>query len=254
MLLLVLAVATAVPDLEAAQKAYVDVDYARCRDRAQAALLQPGSVPDRVGAYRLVGLCSAAHGDTDDARDAFRLMLAIDKDARLPDGLSPRFTSSYREAKGSWVGTTPLMLSIASEVIGKDGRTVRIKVEDAAEIVTKVAWRGPSGAMSSPVKKAPQIELELPNGVDIVVVGLDKAQGEVALLDLPARKTDTASPLDPEEKPQPVVDEDQGSALPFIIAGSVAGAVVIAAAAGAAVVLFSPPQTVDLTTDVVFAD
>ena len=253
-LLLPLALLAAVPDLEAAQKAYVDVDYAKCREKSQQALLQPGSMSDRVDAWRLLALCSAAVGETDDARDAFRMMIAIDKDAKLPEGLSPRFTSSYREAKGSWVGTTPLALSVVSEQTEKSSRAVRIKVEDDANLVAKIAWRGPSGSLSSPVKKADVIELELPISVDIVVVALDKTAGEVAELSLPARGADTSSPLDP--KPiEPEIAEEEGSALPFIIAGGVLGAVVVVgAAAGVAAVLFSPPQSVNLRTDVVFAD
>ncbi len=254
MLMLVALVIAGVPDLEAAQKAYVDVDYARCREKSQQALLEPGALKERVDAWRLLGMCSAAIGEADDARDAFRMMIAIDRDAKLPEGLSPRFTSSYREAKGSWVGTTPLGLSIASEQTDKNSRTVRIKVDDDAGLAAKIAWRGPSGSLSSPVKKADVVELELPISVDIVVVALDKAAGEVALLSLPARGADTSSPLDPRPAAPPVVEEDLGS-LPFIIAGGVLGAVVVVGAVvGVAVVLLSPPQSVNLKTDVVFAD
>jgi hypothetical protein len=236
--------APAAPDLEAAQKAYVDVDYAKCREKAQTALLQPGSLKDRVDAFKLLGLCSAAVGETDAAREAFRMMIAIDKDAKLPEGLSPRFTSSYREAKGSWVGTTPLALSIASEQTDKNSRTVRIKVADDAGLAARIAWRGPSGALSPPVKKSDLIELELPISVDIVVVALDKAAGEVALLPLPARGADKRSPID--EKPKDPIPEDESSSmLPLVIGGVAAGVVVVGAAAGFAVLLFSPPHLSD---------
>ena len=256
MLVLALALVAAVPDLEAAQKAYVDVDYAKCRDKAQSALLQPATVKERVDAWRLSGLCGAATGDTDGAREAFRMMLAIDANAKLPEGLSPRFTSSFREAKGSWVGTTPLALSIAREEVGKDSRTVRIKIDDEAELISKIAWKGPSGSLSAPVKKAPQVELDLPNGVDLVVIALDKAQGEVATLSLPARKTDTSSPLDekPKEATAAVAEDAGGGNLAVVIGASVAAVVVIGAAAGVAAVLFSPPQKVNLKTDVIFAE
>ncbi|MDP2340284.1 MAG: hypothetical protein Q8O67_04950 [Deltaproteobacteria bacterium] len=252
--LVALALLAAVPDLEAAQKAYVDVDYAKCREKSQQALLQPGSLKDRVDGWKLLGLCSAAVGETDAARDAFRMMLAIDKDAKLPEGLSPRFTSSYREAKGSLVGTTPLALTIASEQTDKNSRTVRIKVDDDAGVAAKIAWRGPSGSLSPPVKKSDLVELELPISVDVVVVALDKAAGEVATLSLPARGADNTSPLDEKPKDPPIVEDETPSALPLIIGGVLAGVVVVGAAAGVAVVLFSPPQSVNLRTDVVFAD
>lgn len=243
----------AVADLDAAQKAYVDVDYARCRDRAQAALLQPGTVKDRVNAQRLVGLCSAAQGEVDDAREAFRLMLALDPTAKLPDGLSPRFTSSYREAKGSWVGVTPLALVVDSEELGDNGRVVRVRVEDAAELVHKIAWRGPAGSLSTPVKKAAVLELEVPQTVDVDVVALDRALGEVFVLTLPARTATDESKLDAALPPAAVAEDDGGSALPFIIGGAIVGAVVVVgAAAGVAALVFAPAPTVSLKTDVAF--
>ena len=243
----------AVPDLDAAQKAYIDLDYARCREKSQQALLQAGTLKERVETWRLCALCSAAVGETDAAREAFRMMIAIDKDARLPEGLSPRFTSSYREAKGSWVGTTPLSLSVASEQLDRNSRTVRVKVEDDAALVAKLAWRGPSGALSSPVRKADIVEFELPTSVDIVIVALDKAAGEVGQLLLPAQRSDQSSRLDP--KPAAPVLEEEGSALPLIVAGGVLGAVVlVGAAAGVALALFSPPQSVNLRSEVIFAD
>jgi hypothetical protein len=244
----------AVADLDAAQKAYVDVDYARCRDRAQAALLQPGTVKDRVNAQRLVGLCSAAQGEVDDAREAFRLMLALDPTAKLPDGLSPRFTSSYREAKGSWVGVTPLALVVDSEELGDNGRVVRVRVEDAADLVHKIAWRGPAGALSTPMKKAAVLELEVPQTVDVDVVALDKALGEVFVLTLPARKATGESKLDAAlPPPAAVAEDDGGGALPFIIGGAIVGAVVVVgAAAGVAALVFAPTPTVSLKTDVAF--
>ena len=67
-------------ELSAAQKAYADVDYGRCLEKARAALGQPGSLPDRVSAWKLVGLCAAAEGETDVARAAF---------ARFEGGFDP---------------------------------------------------------------------------------------------------------------------------------------------------------------------
>jgi hypothetical protein len=251
--LLPLLFAAATSDLAAAQKAYADVEYARCRDKARAALQVPATRAERVDAWRLAGLCAAAEGDTEDAREAFRAMLAIDKDARLPDGLSPRFTSSFREAKGSWVGVVPLALAVDREDVDRDGRTVRVRVEDAAELVARLAWRGPGGALSQPVKKAPLVELELPAAVDVTVIALDAQDGEVATLELPARKTDTSTAIDPTPAPSTAVAEDDG--VPWLVVGGVAGAVLVVGAVGGVVaVLASQPPPVTLKTDVVFAE
>ena len=250
---LVLLLASASPELAAAQKAYGDVDYPRCYDRAQAALLVAGDRDDRVNNYRLLGLCAAAVGDTDEAREAFRKMLAIDREARLPDGLSPRFTSSYREAKGSWVGTVPLALSVAKDDTRVDGRTIIVKLDDDASMVSKIAWRSAGGEMSAPLKAASRLELELPVDVDVDVIGLDDAGGEVVILAVAGQKKDAATDLD--RKAATVVEEDEGSPLTYVIIGGIAGAVIlVGAAAGIAAVLLAPPEKVVLATDVAFAD
>jgi hypothetical protein len=237
-------------ELDAAKKAYADVDYGRCRDRARAALLVPATRPERVDAYRLLGLCAAAESDTDDAREAFRLMLAIDRDARLPDGLSPRFTSSFREAKGSWVGVEPLRLSVESEIVNDAGRVVRVRVHDEAELVARLTWRG-GGGNHPPVKRADVVEFDLAAGVDVVVVALDKAGGEVAVLELPARKVEEATPLDPTPKAT-VAEEDRP--FPWLVVGGVAGGVlVVGAVAAVTAVVLTPPRSVTLKPEVVFA-
>jgi hypothetical protein len=245
--------AGAVSDLSAAQKAYADVEYARCRDKARAALLVPATRSERTDAWRLLGLCAAAEGDAETAREAFRTMLAIDKDARLPDGLSPRFTSSFREAKGSWVGVVPLALEVDRDEVGRDGRTVRVRVEDAAELVARLAWRGEGGALSPPVKKAPIVELDLPTGVDVTVVALDAEGGEVAVLDLSAKKADTTTAIDPTPTGPAAAAEDEG--FPWVVVGGVAGAVLVVGAVGGVVaIVAAQPAQVTLKTDVVFAE
>lgn len=239
------------PALDGAQQAYADVDYPRCRDKAQSALLVPGSRADRVQAYKLLGLCAAAVGDTDAARDAFRVMLTIDRDARLPDGLSPRFTSSFREAKGSLVGTVPLALVVGKDAVDVDRRVVTLRLDDADALVDKITWRSSGGETNAPVKAAPTLELELPLDVDVDVLGLDATGGELIVVPLTGKARVRDSALDDKT----VVPEDEGSALPYVVLGGVVGGVVlVGAAAGLAAVLLSPPQQVVLATDVAFAD
>jgi hypothetical protein len=244
--------AAAPNDLVAAQKAYADVEYARCRDKARAALLLPAARNERVDAYRLLGLCSAAEADSDAARDAFQLMLAIDKDARLPDGLSPRFTSSFREAKGSWVDVVPLALSIENDVVGEGGRTLRVRVQDAADLVEKVAWRSEGGVLSRPLKRADVLELSVPANAAVTVVALDAHGGEVALLELLAKRADDGGgALD--DKPQAKVAED--APFPWLAVGSVVGGVVIVGVGvGVGVAVLSAPPHVTLVPSVAFAE
>ncbi len=254
MLVALLVLLAAGADLDGAQKAYADVDYQRCRDRAQSALLVPATVSERVIAWRLLGLCAAATNDTDTAREAFRMMLAIDAAARLPDGLSPRFTSSFREAKGSWVGATPLALTLKQEAIENGTRTVTIAVADAAELVARLQWRAAGGTEGKAVKAAALVEFELPAGPEIMIVALDKAGGEVSLLTLPSSSATAVNPLDPTTQPPAANSTDDGAIWPFVIGGVAGGLVVVGGATALVVVLLSPPTSVTLKTDVGFAD
>jgi len=249
----VLLVATAAGELAAAQKAYADVEYARCRDKASSALLVPSTRAERVDAYRLLGLCSAAEGDTDAARDAFQWMLAIDRDARLPEGLSPRFTSSFREAKGAWVDVAPLALVVEAERVDEGGRALRVRVQDAAELVARVAWRSEGGVLSRPVKRADVVELAVPAAAAVTLVALDAQGGEVALLELPSRAAVVTGAL--EEPRSPAAGASEPAPVPWWVVGGVAGAVVVAGA-GVAIgvaVLSAPPQ-VSLVPSVAFAE
>lgn len=233
--------------LAQAQKAYAGVDYAKCRDQAQEALEQPAEKQERLDAWRLLGLCQAALGETDGAREAFKRMLAVDWNAKLPEGLSPRFTSTFREAKGSFVGAQPLALTVADRKTEGGTRNVRLKIVDELELVHKVSWRGAAGSTGAPVRAAPLLLLELPAEVDVTVSALDKAGGEVATLDLPADKPEAPPP------PPPVEVEEGG--FPWVGVAIGAGVLLVAgAAAGGAAFVLTQPQVVTLRSDVAFGD
>lgn len=228
-----------------AQRAYADLDYGKCRDDAQRALQGKGDRPARVDAYRLLGMCHAALGDAESAREAFKRMLAVDKDARLPDGLSPRFTSSFREAKGSIVTGAPLALVVDDEVLDGGTKRLRLKVVDELAMVKNIAWRGAAGSSGGPIRAAPLLELEVPAEVDVTVVALDAAGGEVAGLSLPAAKKDEPPP------PPPPGDEESG--FPWLVVGGATIGVLALAGAGVGIYLaLQPPAAVTLKTDVVF--
>ena len=232
-------------------QAYADVDYARCRERAQAALQKPAALASRLDVYRYLGLCEAALGNADDARDAFSKMLAIDRASKLPDGLSPRFTSSFREAKGAWSGQVPLALTLDGESVAGRTRTIRVKVVDLAGLIARISYRSGSGVLAQPVRTASKLELEVPSAAAVDVLAFDKGGGEVAVLHLPSVS---------ESKPVPSSTVPVVAAAPepegfpwLLVTGVGVGAVLVAGAAAAtAVVLLMPPQKVGLKSQVVF--
>jgi hypothetical protein len=237
-------------ELSAAQKAYADVDYGRCLERARAALGQPGSLSERVAAWRLVGLCAAAEGETDDARDAFRMMLTLDREARLPDGLSPRFTSAYREAKGALMESTPLQFKVVADDVRGARRVLRVRIDDTDDIIARVAFRPKGGGLEAPVKKSVELEIDVPAAVDVELVGLDRAGGEVVVRAVAGVGSGPARDL--ADRPPPAT-EDAGP-FPWLVVGGVAGALVVVGT-GAAVlaVALAPPRAVSLTTDIAFS-
>lgn len=239
-----------------AKKAYEALDYDGCVVAAKASLQAPATRAERVEAHRLLGLCRAALGDADGARDAFVEMLGVDPAAQLPPGLSPRFTSAFLEARGFWVGKEPLGLVVVGEEVRGRTRILTLEVKDAAELIDSVAWRAKDGELGTPVKAAEKMELEVPVDVARAVVAIDAQGGVVAELVIEKE----APPLvAPDEIATTTPEEEESSALasPWLWAG-VGGVAIVAvglAVSGIVVgVLFYEPRTVDLQTQVVFAE
>lgn len=247
--------------LDAARKAYADLSYEGCRDQARESLEDKAALPERVDAYRLLGLCQAALGDTEEAHDAFVKMLAIDPAAELPAGLSPRFTSSYLEAKGYWVGKKPLDLVVEEERVEGKKRIVRLAVKDDAELVDKIAWEDDEGERAPGLKAAERMELELPAELAVKLVGLDRHGGVVVEHALAGPQV--ASAVDPTTSSSGATsgevsdgEEDAGGG-PWLWVGVAAGAgVLLAGGAAAAVagIMLAPADSVTLESQVVFGN
>ncbi len=221
------------------------LEYGACSKDAAAALREPATTAERVDAYRTLGLCSAALDQADAARDAFRAMIAIDDGAELPTGQSPRATSSFREAKSSLVGTVALKLSIETDTVNDGTRTLLLHLTDGLGLVKQLAWRGEGGTLSPPVRAASKLEIDVPTNVDVTLVALDAARGEVVTLEL--AKPGGAVPV------AAAVDDEGVGFTALVIVGAVAGgALLLAGASAVAVALLSPPRTVNVKTDVAF--
>jgi hypothetical protein len=110
-LVLALLVAAALPGRVAAQaasgalgraeQAFLDVDFDGTLAAAQEALREGGHTPPQlVRIYQLLGVSSAAVGESERARDFFVRMLAIDPAADLDDTVPPRLRAPFLEARG----------------------------------------------------------------------------------------------------------------------------------------------------------
>ncbi|GAB4198847.1 MAG: hypothetical protein OHK0013_08440 [Sandaracinaceae bacterium] len=84
-----------------AEQAFLDVDFEGTLSAAQEALREGGHTPAQlVRIYQLLGVSSAAMGDSERARDFFVRMLAIDPSADLDDTVPPRLRAPFLEARG----------------------------------------------------------------------------------------------------------------------------------------------------------
>lgn len=252
--------------VDEARAAYNKLDYSACAESAEQALATAGNLVMRIDSYKYLGLCSAALGETETARDAFIKMLAISPEEKLPDGLSPRFTSSYREAKGQWVDSKkPIEFTVTSDKTEEDVRTVEINIKDDAGLIVKVAQRRVGGDVSPPVRVAAKLAFEIPTNADVEIIGLDKTGGEVALLRIEKPKTEKKfdpndgkgngnGETDPNKKrldpnnPKPETDE-----VPWVWIGAGSGAaVLVLGTVGIVAAVLTPPSSVSLRSQIVF--
>jgi hypothetical protein len=247
------AAAAAAPALAQARGAYGELNYEACRKQARAALGEPGAGDERVEAYRLLGLCEAALGETEAAKEAFVTMLGIDPGAALPAGLSPRFTSSYLEAKDHWLGKEPLGFTLESDDTEGRTRTVRFSLSDPLDLVTQVSWDDEEGERAPPVAAAERMELELPAERARRLVALDAAGGAVAVLALPPR---APPPGQATEVSPPTAEAEAEGGVPWLWVGAAAGggALLFGAVAAVTTVLLLPPRAVPLRSEIVFGN
>jgi hypothetical protein len=240
-------------------EAYNSLDYETCVAASDDALSAPGSRREREDTYRYRGLCLAALGDTEAAKEAFVNLLAVNRDATLPDGLSPRFTSSFLEAKGEWVDRPATGFEIEDDVLDGKTRILTLKVNDRTGLLSSLQWRDPDGELHDQLAVAERMELQVPNEVAVAVVGFDAAGGVIAELDLKPKTAEIDKQIVEEEAVAPAEAEESGSLLtsPWLWLGvsALGAAVVVAGAAGVgAGVFFYEPQQVSMSGRIRFAD
>jgi hypothetical protein len=220
-----------------------------CQEASQA-LAAPADRVGRAASYVALGVC-AAEDDADAALDAFRRALAVDPQATLPSGVPAQAASIFSVAKAEVTAAPPLALVVQSDATEDGVRTVRFALRDDLELVRAVTWRSlTGGASGGPVRAAPLFELELPAGSDVLLVALDANGGEMLTLELPVKRK--AARVDLEDAPPAAAPTPVS---PWLVAGAVAGGAVVLGALGVgAWLLFAPPPTATLKTDVAFAE
>jgi len=86
--------------LEAAERALDDLDFHSARDRLDAALRSGDNTAASLHRiYLLAGIVDATFGDRKAALRSFEHALAIDPNGSLPEGLAPKITAPFAEAR-----------------------------------------------------------------------------------------------------------------------------------------------------------
>lgn len=123
------AVALANPQLERAKAALDDLQFEDAYDALDEALRAGDSdVEQTVEIYRLLGEVAAALGQADEATDAFEILLTLDPEHQLSEGVSPKISEPFENARSRVDGRGSLRFSC--EITSKDPMTVEV-VADA---------------------------------------------------------------------------------------------------------------------------
>ncbi|HTM18984.1 MAG TPA: hypothetical protein VL172_00695 [Kofleriaceae bacterium] len=101
-------------ELDAAAQAIDGVDFESARTHAQAARAG-GDLPrgQLIRAYRLLGEIAGALDDAEAARASFTRWLLLDPAGALPDGMSPKITGPFAEARAEVKRLGPLALELS---------------------------------------------------------------------------------------------------------------------------------------------
>ena len=127
-------------DLDAAEKAYGDLEYEKSNKLADAVIKQRGLGHDAlVRAYRLLARTHAILDHDKDARDAFALLLTYSPDEREDKNLPPKVTDRQLEARGmlSGYGAKP-GIEVSPALRAREAGIVRVTTRDPTHVVRKV--------------------------------------------------------------------------------------------------------------------
>jgi hypothetical protein len=148
-----LAVAQTADPLQAAERAYQEVDFETQRSEATRAL-EAGhhDRPTLAHIYRLLGVAHAALNSPELAKQYFMKLLALDRDVALEHVLSPRLRTPYMEARGFWdVTSARLDLELA---LRESSRELQITINDPLSMGTRVRVT----ALGSPARVVAELE------------------------------------------------------------------------------------------------
>ena len=184
------AVAGGNPTLDQAQQAIDNIDYEAARSLVGKALDGGGlSLADHLRALRMAGEVEAALGDDAGAREHFATWIYLDPKAKLADGLSPKITAPFDEARAS---TGALVIDVSLERTG-DGVSVTLVTSDPLALVHGFEASG-GGAQVSGTGLAATLATTDPSGFEVTVVVVDERNNQIAVRTVVTEPAASAEP------------------------------------------------------------
>ncbi len=200
------AVALANPQLERARAALDDLQFEDAYDALDEALRAGDSdLEQTVEIYRLLGEVAAALGQQDEAADAFEILLTLDPEQQLPEGVSPKISEPFENALSRVDGRDPLRFSC--EITSNDPMTVQVIVDSNPLDLAVGGFVVDGGGESREPLVAGSASITLEVGERPIQVGLaDESGNRIAAV--PASEcedetevvlTDLAPPVEPKD-------------------------------------------------------
>lgn len=156
-------------DVVAAEQAYVDLDFDKAVQLAEAVAARGGLThAELVRTYALLGRAQAVLDHDSEARDAFVKLLTYSPDEKEDRNLPPRVTTRLAEARGVLSGypSRPGIEVLPTLVASGAGDALRVITRDPTHVVQRlvVGWRwgdAPTFSTASPIPAA-EVEVPLP--------------------------------------------------------------------------------------------
>jgi hypothetical protein len=163
-------------DLEQARQLSAEMKYPKALKLVDRVLKSSSSGPADLGqAYEIRGLSLAALGRNKKAMRAFRLLLALRPDYKLPDYVSPKLHPPFKKASKQAAKVGPLLLKHTPPKVGKRlaGQVLQVELPNnplrmvAAVRLIYFAPEGKPKQAVRKVKKTGKLAFKLPSKLDL---------------------------------------------------------------------------------------
>lgn len=197
--------ADANPALDRAREALDELEYRAAYDALDEALeAGTNTRAEMIEIYRLRGEVAASLGNTDDAVRAFESLLALDPDARLADGVSPKIGKPFATARRKAADRGALALDC--EITAHDPTTVVVTARQNQLGLAVTGILGDDDDAAGKRLTRGRATIEASEGTEPTTVGLADAAGNHLATSSVFDCKDTSSVILDEPKPEPKPD------------------------------------------------